>query len=360
MSKQQENEEVDLGSLFVIIGRGFTKLFNFIGSIFQGVFNFLITFLLFLKSNILKIGIAAVVGGVAGFVVEQRSGTKYIANLYVKPNFGSARQLYNNIQFYDDLVSQYDDLVAKKKGSELSKIFDISPEEAKSIKKFSIKPVINENDILTSFDELMQSIDTATVKSYSYAKFKATFTDVDYKVHEISVISSKNDVFQKLSIPIISSIVNNDYYKTLKGNNKKSLLRTDALLKKNLQQADSLHDVYKKVLLEEAKKTSSGTTISLRERNNMTTNRELELFEMSLKLNEELVEVSDDLSEKSEIINIVSNFQPIGHKVKEIQKNKGFQYALIGIVLMIIVLLLIQLNAFLKIQESKKASLHNK
>ena len=40
MSTNQNNheEEVDLGSLFVIIGKGFSKIFNFIGNIFRGIF----------------------------------------------------------------------------------------------------------------------------------------------------------------------------------------------------------------------------------------------------------------------------------------------------------------------------------
>ncbi|WP_299678508.1 hypothetical protein [uncultured Tenacibaculum sp.] len=347
----KENEEVDLGSLFIIIGKGFSKLFSFIGSIFKAIFSFLINSLLFLKANIIKLAVATIVGGATGIFFEYKSGTKYVADLYVKPNFGSARQLYNNIQFYDDLVKQK--LVDQKNNTDLSKIFNITPEDAESLKKFTIQPVINENDILTSFDELMQSVDTSTVKSYSYRKFKETFTEVDYKVHRISVISSKNDVFQKLSTPIISSIVNNDYFKTLKGNNKKSLLETDALLRKNLQQTDSLHNLYKKVLLEEAKKLSPGTSISLQEKGNAS-NKELQLFNTSLRLNKELIEVNDDLSEKSEIINIVSNFQPIGHKVKEIQKNKGFQFGIIGLFLMILGLLLLKLNSYLDTHKNKK------
>ena len=37
-SKSNNEEEVDLGSLFVIIGKGFSKFFNFIGGIFKGIF----------------------------------------------------------------------------------------------------------------------------------------------------------------------------------------------------------------------------------------------------------------------------------------------------------------------------------
>mgnify|MGYP000982260753 CR=1 FL=1 len=50
MSTDQKNneEEVDLGSLFVIIGRGFSNLFNFIKGIFTGI---LTTALLYLISR---------------------------------------------------------------------------------------------------------------------------------------------------------------------------------------------------------------------------------------------------------------------------------------------------------------------
>jgi hypothetical protein len=72
MSTNQHNneEEVDLGSLFVIIGKGFSKFFNFIGNIFRGFFHAIITILIFLKQNIIKIGIAAILGGSLGAFLE--------------------------------------------------------------------------------------------------------------------------------------------------------------------------------------------------------------------------------------------------------------------------------------------------
>ena len=50
-SKSNNEEEVDLGSLFVIIGKGFSKFFNFIGAIFKGIFHsiILIDFASYLK-----------------------------------------------------------------------------------------------------------------------------------------------------------------------------------------------------------------------------------------------------------------------------------------------------------------------
>jgi len=51
MSKesQSKEEEIELGSLFIIIGRGFSNLFRFIGNIFKGIFHFLIYYC-FLKT----------------------------------------------------------------------------------------------------------------------------------------------------------------------------------------------------------------------------------------------------------------------------------------------------------------------
>lgn len=346
MSKQEkENEEVDLGSLFLIIGRGFNKLFTAVENIFNNFFYFLIQVLLFLKLNIIKLSIAALVGGTCGLFLEYISGKKYESSLYVKPNFKSARQLYSNIQHYDDLVQQ-------KNFDGLSEIFNISKKDAKRLKRFTITPVLNENDVLTSFDELMKSIDTSSAKSYSYEKFKQTFTAYDYAIHQITVVSSTDNIFLGLSAPIITSITNNDYFNNLKASKNENLKRTDALLRKNLDQIDDLHELYKQVLLEESKKVHAGTTIDLA-KNNKNSDKELELFNTSLRLNEELIDVNEDLSEKSDVINVVSNFQPIGHKVREIEKNKGFQYALVGFSLMITALLFIKLNSFLKAYEAK-------
>ncbi len=338
-NKKNNEEEIDIGSLFVIIGKGFSKLFDVIGNIFKNLFHFLIETLLFLKKNMLMLFIAAVVGALVGFFLETRSGVKYESSLYVKPNFSSSRQLYNNIQFYDDAVQE-------KNYALLASIFKIAEEEAQFLKGFNIEPIVNENDIVTSFDDLLQAIDTATTKSYSYNKFSAAFTDFDYKTHKISVISTSNNIFQKLSDPIIASITNNNYFKNLKQIHNKSLKETDSLLRRNLKQADSLHLIYKKVMLSESKKPTTGTNISFRE-GNISNKKELELFDTSLTLNDNLVEVNKNLSEESEVINIVSNFQPIGHKIKEIERNKAFHFALVSIALTILFLLVIKLNNFL-------------
>ncbi len=341
MSTDQKNneEEVDLGSLFVIIGRGFTKFFKFIENILTTAFYFIIEILLFLKKHIVKFAIAALIGGVVGAVLEYKKGDRYASDLILQPNFNSARQLYNNINYYDDLVKQKDTVL-------LAQIFDISLPDASSLKDFEIQPIKTENDVLSEYDKLILSVDTLTVKSYSYGQFKTMFTDYDYKFHKVTVEANKKEVFSNLDDIIISSIVENDFFNKLKNLTNENLNRTDSLLRKNLVQLDSLNKVYMRVMLDEAKKESNGTNIDLGGDKRST--KELELFESTRRINKDLKDITEDKSEKTEVINVISNFQPVGYQVNEIQKNYIFRFALIGVGLVIILLLFKILNGYLE------------
>ncbi len=337
-SKNNNEEEVDLGSLFTIIGKGFSKFFNFIGNIFKGIFHFFISILIFLKENSFKIGIAAIIGFAVGIFLEVKSSDTYSSDMLVQPNFKSVSQLYNNINFYNDLVEQRDTLG-------IQNTFNLDKETAASLKEFSIEPIANENDIINAYNDFVLEVDTATVSSYTFEDFKASFKDLDYKTHEINVIAEKNDVFNKLDEIIISSVVKNKYFSRVKELTNENLNRTDSLLRQNLGQVDSLRKVYMQVMIEEAKKQSNGTSIDLGGEKRST--KELELFATKRNLNLELTDIVIDKSEKYEVVNVISNFQPIGYKEGGILKNAIFQYAFIGGILMVLCILIMQLNRYL-------------
>jgi hypothetical protein len=340
MSTNQKNneEEVDLGSLFVIIGKGFSSLFNFIGNIFKGIFHFIIAVLIFFKKNIIKIGISAFIGLVAGLFIEIKSSKKYGSELLVEPNFKSARQLYNNVNYYNDLVKQKDTAA-------LQRTFNLDKESAASLKKFEIEPLRVDRDLINSYDDLIGVVDTLTIKSYDYENFKRSFTDFDYRIHKVTVIAEKNNVFDKLDGVIISSVVNNAYFNRLKVLTNENLNRTDSLYRESLTQIDSLRRVYMEVMLEEAKKQTSGTNIDLG--GNKRTTKELELFETNRKINADLKSIALEKSQKYEVINVISNFQSIGYEIKGITKNYSFLLASLSAIGMILVLLLMQLNKYL-------------
>ena len=337
-SKSNNEEEVDLGSLFVIIGKGFSNFFNFIGNIFKGIFHFFISILIFLKENSFKIGIAAIIGFAVGIFLEIKSSDTYSSVMLVQPNFKSVNQLYNNINYYNDLVEQKDTVG-------IQNTFNLDKETAASLKEFSIEPIANENDIINAYNDFVLEVDTATVSSYAFEDFKASFKDLDYKTHEINVIAEKNDVFNKLDEIIISSVVKNKYFSRVKELTNENLNRTDSLLRQNLSQVDSLRKVYMQVMIEEAKKQSNGTSIDLGGEKRST--KELELFATKRSLNSELKNVVIDKSEKYEVVNVISNFQPVGYKIDGVSENKAVQFSILGILLMVLILLFTKINTYL-------------
>ena len=340
MSTNQKNneEEVDLGSLFLIIGRGFSKLFSFTGSVFKRIFNFSIITLIFLKENIVKIAIAGFIGMIVGLFIENKKPLTYGSDLLLEPNFKSARQLYNNINYYNDLVKQKE-IVA------LQNIFSLDSASAASLLKFEIEPLRIDTDVINSYNDLILEVDSLTIKSYEYDNFKVSFTDFDYKIHKVSVIAGKNNVFDKLDDVIISSLVNNAYFNRLKVLTNENLNRTDSIYRQNLSQIDSLRKVYMQVMMEEAKNQTSGTNIDLG--GEKTTAKELELFDTNRRINYDLSDIAIDKSEKYEVLNVISNFQPVGYEITGITKNYAFLLTFLGVSIMILSLLLLQLNKYL-------------
>ena len=336
-NKDNKEEEIDLGSLFVIIGKGFSNLFNFIGNIFKGLFHILISILIFLKINSIKISVAAIIGLVPGIYFQVKKEKTYTSSLLVEPNFKSASQLYNNVNYYNDLVEQKDTLG-------LENTFKLDKETAASLREFTIQPVKNENDIINAYNAFI--IDTATVSRYGFDQFKKSFRMLDYRIHEIRVVSEKNDVFEKLDEIILSSVFKNKYFNRVKELSNENINRTDSLLRQNLSQVDAMRKVYMEVMLAEAnKQQSNGTNIDLGSGNRAT--KELDLFKTNRQLNAELTEVVSEKYNTYDVINIISNFQPIGSEISGIIENAIFKFPFFGALLMVLVLVFLNINKYL-------------
>ncbi|CAI8349872.1 MAG: Uncharacterised protein [Flavobacterium sp. SCGC AAA160-P02] len=340
MSRNQNNneEEVDLGSLFVIIGKGFKKFFNFIGTVCIGIFHRFILILIFLRVHLKKFIIAALIGGSIGVIMENYKENKYASNLIVQPNFESTQQLYKNIAYYNNLIKQ-------EKLDQLALTFNIDTTKASSLKKFNITPIINKNDIINAYDEFILDADTLTVKSYDFQEFENSFTDFDYLNHNIEVEATQSDVFSDLEDAIIESVEKNHYFERIKILTKENLSTRDSILRVSFNEVDSLRSVYMRALIEGAKNSSNGTNIDLG--GNNETAKENELFEIDRRIIYDLNETYEKIAEKSDVINIISKFQSIGSEVKGIQKNYVFILAGISIMLTLFCILLLELNTYL-------------
>jgi len=204
---------------------------------------------------------------------------------------------------------------------------------------------MNDNNIITSYDELVVSVDTLAIKDYDIESFKKSFTNYDYFFHEIKVTSTQNKIFKKFDKIILSSILENDYFRKVKESENSNLDRSYNLYDKNISQIDTLRKVYEKVLLEDAKNSSSGTNINMS--GEINDHADIELFKINRNLDSYLTRISEEKSEKDKIINVISSFQKVGNVSGGILKSNKFIYFSIGFIAMVFILLLVKLNTFL-------------
>jgi len=340
-----QEEEIDLGRLFELIGKVFTKLFNAIGSLLNFLLNTLIFILLFIRKHFIKFAVAAVIGFFIGFFSEG-TDRAYKSDMIVSSNFNSIHQLYNNITNYNNLVEQKDTIG-------LVKLFNIKKDEAASLKSFEITPIITENEKLSLLDEFIKTADTTSVKLIDPNVYLNSLTKYNYKNHKISVKATKNNIFKKLEPTIIANLSKNDYFRNQKKAFEDNIEFEKSELKSQLIQIDSLRNLYKQVLLKEAEKNTPATQIDLSSKTDKKQS-ELELFKIQKEINSRLVEINKIKVEEGEIINKVSGFSSIGTKLSIIRRAPGL-YALYLVGLTLIVILLINLNTYLsEISNSKK------
>jgi len=191
----------------------------------------------------------------------------------------------------------------------------------------------------------MQEVDTTVVKNLDIKDFKEGFSDFDYRYHQIKVKSTSSVIFSKIGDPIINSIENNPYYKKLKNINDQNFSQNQQVLVKSLSEIDTLRKIYNEVLITEAKKMESGTSITLAQGIKKT--EEVELFNESLKLNEDLIANNREKAKSSEILNVVSTFSEIGIKERGFHKKYMFKIGILFFILMLLLTLVIQLNSYL-------------
>nr|WP_299071537.1 hypothetical protein [uncultured Allomuricauda sp.] len=339
-ANNNSSDEIDLGQLFQLIGRGFQKFFNFIASIFKGLFHLLILFLLFIRKNFIILTAAVVVGGVGGYFLDKAAPDKYVSKMVVEPNFNSVQQLYNNIDFYNDLAKAEDSIA-------LAASLGINDREAASIKKIFVDSYSDENQKIKLFDEFIRELDTTTIRALDYEAYLENFNAMDARFHQITIISTNSYVAKKTQPTIVESISSNDYFKLQKEKNDDNLNLQERIYTQQLSEIDSLQSLYKKVLVKEADKPMQGTNINLAE-NGESQNKELALIQERDVLKERLVTLNNERANKTSIINVISDFPLRGVQQKGIWKSYKFLLPIVLLGFILGILGILQLNKYLK------------
>ncbi len=306
LPESQPSDEVDLGQLFKIIGRAFDRFFSFIGRIFNGLFLAFVWMVFFVKKHAIKILIAAVVGFGLGFVKQKLGKPTYKSMIIVKQNYNTGENLYNTINYYNELIANKDSLA-------LSESLNITPIEANTILEIELESVLNENKKLRLFDEYTKELDSTFATTMKFEDYVENSNEYDYQLQKISLRSLSNKTLKNVFLQIINNIESIEFFKNEQKKDLAQLNRRESIVRESLLESDSLQQVYQEVLKKSAEKVAGGaTSITFEGADDKSVTKEFELYNSDILLRRELVEIERKKEDKEYIIEIVSSNQNIG------------------------------------------------
>jgi len=203
---QQEtssSDEIDLGQLFRMIGKGFSNLFK----------SFLRLFL-YIKRNIIKLGILVLAGLLIGFGLNKIITKKQKIEVIVKPNLESKNYLYDVVNEIAANIKAKDTLFFSKLGIDVLQLdgfeIDIQPVETEIVKNTEEDIMYLEllekfrNDALITDVLRTEILNKSTLNHRITFTFKNMDTGLNYAAKLITYINS-NDYYIELAKIIIEN-----------------------------------------------------------------------------------------------------------------------------------------------------------
>ena len=210
MTEKNSKDEIDVLSLFSLIGKKTNSLLVLIINFFISILNLIVSLLYIVKRNYLVLLISLLIGSLTGYFYEKYLYVpQYQTTLTLAPNFGSTYKIYENINYYQTLIKKQD---FKK----LSYQFGIDTSKAKSIKNISIEPFKNQSSKLSNYERMLNVADSVTALTLSYGEFEDKIPFDFYKFHIITLELNSKNVPIEIERIIIKSVENNIHFKNKK------------------------------------------------------------------------------------------------------------------------------------------------
>ena len=309
MSKAKNSnlsEEVDLGQLFKMIGNGFTRLYKFIGSIFNHFFLAFVWLVFFVKKRIIILSVSGFLGLIAGTALDLSLPPTYKSTLSIKQNYETGENLYESINYYNGLLKDKDYKI-------LGELLGLTEKATKEIVGFDIEPIITDNEYLVMFNNYIANLDSLAASKIEYKEYKNNIREYKHLYQQISIKSKTRPDFKGVFSNIINNIETNAFFVNEQAKDILELQETKQAIEISLAQSDSLQQTYKRVL-ESPKDPQSNAEIGItfEGANESEKTKEFELYKNDIELRERIVKIQRELKDKENIIDMISSKQDNG------------------------------------------------
>ncbi|MGL2965409.1 hypothetical protein [Flavobacterium sp. XGLA_31] len=208
-----DNQEIDLSQISKKVGNFFEGIST---SIFRGI--------LFLKRNILWIGILFLLGAGIGFYLDKK--TKSLDHqLIVCPNFGSTDYLYAKIELINSKIEDNDTVFLRDV---------VGIKDSKKFKKIQIQPILDIYKFIEDKDKNFELLKLMAEDGDIKKIVTENLTSKNYPFHLITFKTTKEVTDAKTIQPLLNYLNNTDYYtliqKQFMNNIKTKMVENDSII----------------------------------------------------------------------------------------------------------------------------------
>jgi hypothetical protein len=356
----RKDNDIDLGSLVAMAGRGLAGLGRSIGRGASGLGTAIANILVFLKKKIVWLLIAAALGFAWGTYSNVGRDFRYSTEMTARFNFKSTITLYNTIDYLNALIGS-------QKHEDLARILSLTTEEAKALGNFSAEPIIDEITIselykqsFLIFDRSYKiRTDTFWTRIIPYEKFKESLTRFDIPLQRVKAVSKIADGFRKIEAGFLKLITENENLKNNTAINSQMYEEEKDILLTSIRGLDTLRSVYNDKLRSAGASAASATTnVNLMDRP-AGTPAELEVYNYVLSLKDELRSLRTNEMNNGRLVLVYASFNPVGQKVITFQQSTWFT-TLSAVIIALVILVAIEgfkvINAYEKRNKAKASA----
>ncbi|TXN37632.1 hypothetical protein FVB32_04910 [Flagellimonas hymeniacidonis] len=280
-ANNNNSDEIDLGQLFQMIGRGFNKI---------GI-AFLRTFL-YLKKNALILGILVIVGVGLGYGLNQISRNKLKIEVIVKPNLESKNYLYDVVAELESNIRAKDSVFFKNIGADVTNLKEL---------KITIEPIEDgkkgEGDL--EYLELLEKFQTNDEFLDLIKSELSNKTSLNHRITFFFKNPSEGKLFAQKVMEYINS---NEYFNELVDTSNKNALERIERNETFIKQIDELISIYSKSFNIQSSQNGDGRIVlDNNEKMNVTG-----LFSLKNQLIKNTEQKKIEVKEQKQAINIIN------------------------------------------------------
>jgi hypothetical protein len=355
-----DEKDIDLGVLFILFVRIANKILSIFRSLIRLVLSVLIWILLFIRRKIVYLLLGMALGLLPGLLGYWLKGTKYSSAMTVRVNFGSAHNLYNKIDYFNSLIKMGEN-------KKLAQLFHTTEAYAGQLMRFDIAPVDDQLQAAELYKknfydpadfsrvmkegQLMLTRDSAWSQLIKFKDFKDKLKDYDYPMQEVTLYSRAPSGYGNIQAALVAAVSENSALQ-LQRQIADSLHKEQAgIIRSSLANSDSLMHAFSRSIAAGSKPEGSTLTLSTR----LPKNPEVEIFDETIKLKDELRRSQKDEADNHDIVQVYADFNDTGMPISPI-KESFLDYSLWFLLATFVILLI--LEAYTEIDAAEKKKQH--